>query len=51
VAERGREGHGWEREWGREGNLIWYLVGKKDGSSGGQQEEWKQVTSGVRRLE
>jgi hypothetical protein len=26
----GRDVHGREREWGKEGNLIWYGVGEKD---------------------
>jgi hypothetical protein len=47
----GREGPEWERgQGGEEGNLIWHWVGGKDGSPEGQQKEWKQVTSGGRRL-
>jgi hypothetical protein len=40
---------GW-REHGGEGNLIWYWVREKDRSPEGQQKEWKQATSGNRRL-
>jgi hypothetical protein len=39
-----------EEEWEKEGNLIWYWVREKDWSSAGQQKEWKQATSGNKRL-
>jgi hypothetical protein len=37
-------------QWWVEGNLIWYPVREKGGSSEGQQKECKQATSGNRRL-
>jgi hypothetical protein len=41
---------GWVGECEEEGNLIWYWVREKEPSPEGQQKEWKQATSGNRRL-
>jgi hypothetical protein len=53
--ERGRDigvkvDGGGEKEWGKEGNLIWYWVREKNLSPEDHQKEWKQVTLGSRRL-
>jgi hypothetical protein len=50
---RRREGAGRERGWGLMGvgrGMIWYWKREKDWSPEDQQKEWKQATSGGKRL-